>query len=302
MPNFRSTFHFATDMYTAMSARNISLLSAGVAFFALLAVFPGIAALVSVFGFFADPLVIQDQLSLLQDLVPPAAYTLMSNQIIRLVWANDGVLGWTSVISVLVALFLARRGVDAMLIGLCTIHGTPRRSGLSHALRVAVITFGMLIVGVVALLSILILPVLFAFFPIIGIQALMVEVMRWFVSLGLVALWIWVFYRIGPNRSDKTHAVLLPGLIMAMGLWVSASAGFSFYLSNFGNYNEIYGSIGAVVALLMWFYISAYAVLLGAVLNATLEMRRAQHDPEARAKLQGPIKPMSGENDPPETT
>ena len=289
-------------MYAAMTARNISLLSAGVAFFALLAVFPGIAALVSVFGFFADPLMIQDQLSLLQDLVPPAAYTLMSNQITRLVWANDGVLGWTSAISVMVALFLARRGVDAMLVGLCAIHGTPRRSGFSHALRVAVITFGMLIVGVVALLSILILPVLFAFFPIIGVQALMIEVTRWFVSLGLVALWIWVFYRIGPNREDHSFAVLQPGLILAMGLWVTVSAGFSFYLSNFGNYNEIYGSIGAVVALLMWFYISAYAVLLGAVLNATLEMRRAQSASDARMNWQGPIRPMSGENGPPETT
>ena len=284
-----------------MNARNIGLLSAGVAFFALLAVFPGIAALVSVFGFFADPLMIQDQLSLLQDLVPPAAFTLMSNQITRLVWANEGVLGWTSAISILVALFLARRGVDAMLIGLCAIHGTPRRSGLSHALRVAVITFGMLIVGVVALLSILVLPVLFAFFPIIGIQGILIEVTRWFVSLGLVALWIWVFYRIGPNRSDNDVAVMRPGLVMAMSLWISASAGFSYYLSNFGNYNEIYGSIGAVVALLMWFYISAYAVLLGAVLNATLEMRNAHEKTAITDEWQGPLKPMSGETAPSET-
>jgi len=301
MPSLRSSFRFMMDMYTAMNTRNIGLLSAGVAFFALLAVFPGIAALVSVFGFFADPLMIQDQLSLLQDLVPPAAFTLMSNQITRLVWANEGVLGWTSAISILVALFLARRGVDAMLIGLCAIHGTPRRSGLSHAMRVAVITFGMLIVGVVALLSILILPVLFAFFPIIGIQGLMVEVTRWFVSLGLVALWIWVFYRIGPNRNDKSYAVLRPGLVMAMALWVSASAGFSYYLSNFGNYNEIYGSIGAVVALLMWFYISAYAVLLGAVLNATLEMHHAHADTKVTSEWQGPVKPMSDETGPPES-
>lgn len=287
------------DMYKAMNARNIGLLAAGVAFFALLAVFPGIAALVSVFGVFADPLMIQDQLALLQDLVPPAAFTLMSNQITRIVWASEGVLGWTSAISIIVALFLARRGVDAMLLGLCAIHGTPRRSGPAHALRVAVITFGMLIVGVVALLSILILPVLFAFFPILGVQALLVEVTRWFVSLGLVALWIWVFYRIGPNRTDNSNAVLNPGLVAAMALWISASAAFSYYLSNFGNYNEIYGSIGAVVALLMWFYISAYAVLLGAVLNATLEVRQADAK-DTSIEEQDIFKSMSGETDPPE--
>jgi membrane protein len=285
-------------MHHAMIARNIGLLSAGVAFFSLLAVFPGIAALVSVFGLFADPFVIKDQMSLLEDLVPPAAFTLMSNQITRLAWANDGVLGWTSALSILVALFLARRGVDAMLIGLCAIHGTPRRSGLAHALRVAVITFGMLIVGVVALLSVLILPILFAFFPIIGFQAVMIDLTRWAVSLGLVALWIWVFYRIGPNRIDRSHAVLQPGLVMAMALWVSASAGFSYYVGNFGNYNEVYGSIGAVVALLMWFYISAYAVLLGAVLNATIELHRTNS--AAGVKQQGQVKPMSDETDPPE--
>ncbi|TVP71787.1 MAG: YihY/virulence factor BrkB family protein [Rhodobacteraceae bacterium] len=271
-----------------MNERNIGLLSAGVAFFSLLALFPGIAALISVFGVFADPLLIQDQLRLIEDLVPPAAFTLLSNQITRLVWSDDGILGWTSIVSILIALFLARRGVDAMLIGIYAIHGTPRRSGLSHAIRVLFITVGMLFAGVVALLSVLILPVLLTFFPLVGGSSLLLEVVRWAVTLGLVAGWIWVFYRIGPKREHPERAVLLPGLILAMALWITASAGFSFYLSNFGDYNEIYGSIGAVVALLMWFYISAYSVLLGGVLNARIEAARAD-DNTAKA----PITPMS---------
>ncbi len=272
-------FRFFLDLYQTMNARNIGLLSAGVAFFALLAVFPGIAAFISVFGFFADPLMLQDQLALIEDLVPEAAFTLLSNQITRLVWASDGILGWTSLVSVLIALFLARRGVDALLIGLCAIHQTPRRSGLAHALRVAVITVGMLIVGIVALLSVLILPVLLAFFPLFGAQALILEAARWGLTLGIVALWIGVFYKIGPNRSSTDPEIWAPGLVVAVTLWLTASAGFSYYLAHFGDYNAIYGSIGAVVALLMWFYICAYAVLLGGVFNATLELRRQKRMP-----------------------
>ncbi len=267
-------FWFLVEIYKAMTARNIGLLAAGVAFFALLALFPGIAAFISVFGFFADPLMLQDQLALVEDLLPPAAFTLLSNQITRLVWANDGILGWTSLLSIFIALFLARRGVDAMLIGICAIHDTPRRSGFAHAVRVAFITLGMLVVGVVALLAVLILPVILAFFPIAGAQSYMIDAGRWALALGLVALWIAVFYWIGPNRKPKAAQIWKPGLILALVLWISVSAGFSYYLGNFGNYNEIYGSIGAVIALLMWFYISAYAVLLGGVLNATLEKRQ----------------------------
>lgn len=283
-----SMWQFVRDFSNAMTSRNISLLSAGVAFFSLLALFPGIAALISVFGFFADPLVIQDQLAVLADLIPPAAFTLLSNQITRLVWANDGVLGWTSAISIVIALFLARRGVDAMLVGIYAIHGTPRRSGLDHAIRVLIITLGMLLAGVVALLSVLILPVVLAIFPILGGSGLLLESLRWTTTIGLVALWIMVFYRIGPNRDDSQKPRLVPGLVLAITLWLSASVGLSFYLSNFGNYNEIYGSLGAVVALLMWFYISAYAVLMGGVLNATLEAH-AQNIA---------VSPMSDESDP----
>lgn len=217
----------------------------------------------------------------------------MSNQINRLIWANEGVLGWAGLASALIALFLARRGVDAMLIGLCAIHRTPRRKGLAHAASVAFITFGMLLVGVVALLSFFVVPIILQFLPLGNAQAILVEISRWVLSLGLVALWIWVFYRIGPNRKAGQIWIWKPGLVLAMVIWISASAGFSYYISNFGDYNEIYGSIGAVIALLMWLYISAYSVLLGAVLNATLE-QRAKLPAQAGSRLHDVI-PKSDE-------
>jgi membrane protein len=281
----RAKISLVAKLYSVANERNTGLLSAGVAFFAFLAVFPGIAAFISVFGFFADPIMLNDQLVLLRDFLPPAAYILLETQITRLVWANEGVLGWASLISAIIALFLARRGVDAMLIGLSAIHGAPRRKGIVHAASVAVITLGMLVVGVVALLSVLVLPVILAIFPLGGAQAFLLEASRWILTLSLVALWIGVFYRIGPNRPRHHPIIWKPGLIAAVTLWLTASGGFSFYIKNFGNYNEIYGSIGAVIALLMWFYISAYAVLLGGVLNATLENEQSAAEKTITAKL-----------------
>jgi membrane protein len=281
----RAKISLVAKLYSTANERNTGLLSAGVAFFAFLAVFPGIAAFISVFGFFADPIMLNDQLMLLQDFLPPAAYILLETQITRLVWANEGVLGWASLISAIIALFLARRGVDAMLIGLSAIHGAPRRKGIVHAASVAVITLGMLVVGVVALLSVLVLPVILAIFPLGGAQAFLLEASRWILTLSLVTLWIGVFYRIGPNRPRNHPVIWKPGLIAAVTLWLTASGGFSFYIKNFGNYNEIYGSIGAVIALLMWFYISAYAVLLGGVLNATLENEKSAAEKPVTARL-----------------
>jgi membrane protein len=258
---------FLLTLYRVSEKRNIGLIAAGVAFFALLAVFPGLAALIALFGFFADPLIIQDQLALMADLMPPAAHVLLTNQVTRLVWAGEGALGVTTLLSVTVALFLARRGVDALLKGLNAVYGGRKRSGLAQAGAVLVITLGMMLAGIVALLAILVMPVVLAFFPLGGLAGWLALAARWAVALGMIALWLWVFYRIGPNRPTPR---LWPGLLTALLLWVGGSAVFSLYIGNFGSYNEVYGSIGAVVALLMWFYLSAYVVLLGGVVNALL--------------------------------
>lgn len=297
---------FLLEFHRATVERNIGLIAAGVAFFALLALFPGIAAFISLFGLFADPVAIQGQLALIEDIMPDAAYTLLQNQITRLVWSNDGTLGWAGALSTVTALVLARRGVDAMLRGVQAVYGSKPRSGLFHSLNVAIITLGMVVVGVVALLSMLVLPILLAFFPLAGFSGVAVELGRWAVALGMVTLWLWVFYRLGPVRDRGSVCSIRPGLALAVFLWVAVSFGFTVFLANFGRYNEVYGSLGAVVALLMWFYLSAYVVMLGGVLNALLEKRRqtdalAMPAQTVAAPVTGdaPLTAMSDETDPP---
>ncbi len=264
-------------VWNAMGDRNLGLIASGVAFWAMLAIFPGIAALIALWGYQADPGVVAAQLPLLRDFLPDDGYRLISNQVNTLVAANVSTLGWTSVISTLIALWSARTGVGALVQGVNAISGKQNRGGLRDMVMAFVLTFALMGVAIVALVSFVVLPIVVAFVPLGPLAGLAVSAARWVVALGVVVMGIAVIYRYGLNRPDARPRPrwFTPGLALAVGLWAFASWSFSFYLSNFGNYNEIYGSIGAVAALLMWFYISAYVVLLGAALNAELEREKA---------------------------
>lgn len=267
------------DIWEATTKRHLGLVSAGVAFFTMLAIFPAVAALISVFGYVADPTVISSQMELLEEFVPDEAFDLLNAQVVRLVTANDSTLGWASVLSTLLAFWSARRGVGALVQGLNAIYGTELRGGVRHSLVVLFLTFAMIMVGFSALALQVVLPVGMAFFPLGGFYGILIEVLRWALAVAVLVAGLGLFYRFGPNRNGTQRTVQLgvlsPGLIVAVLLWAAASVAFSFFLQNFGNYNEVYGSIGAVIALLMWFYISAYVVLLGGVLNAVMETRIA---------------------------
>jgi membrane protein len=161
-----------------------------------------------------------------------------------------------------------------MVQGLNAIHGTPSRAGVMPIVRALVMTVVLMGVGIVSLVSFLVVPLVFALLPLGPAASLVLTTARWVIALVTLAVGLAVLYRHGPNRSDRSNMRILPGLAVAMAGWAAAAFGFSQFLTNFGNYNEIYGSIGAVIALMMWFYISAYAVLIGAAVNARLERRQ----------------------------
>jgi membrane protein len=264
-------------VWNAMGDRNLGLIASGVAFWSMLAIFPGIAALIALWGYQADPSVVAAQLPLMRDFLPDEGYRLLSNQVNALVVSNVSTLGWTSLISTLVALWSARTGVGALIQGVNAISGKQNRGGVMDILMAFVLTFALMGVAIVALVSFVVLPIILAFVPLGPLAGLALSAVRWVVALGVVVMGIAVIYRYGLNRQNTRPRPrwFTPGLALAVGLWALASWSFSYYLSNFGNYNEIYGSIGAVIALLMWFYISAYVVLLGAALNAELEREKA---------------------------
>lgn len=255
--------------YRRTEQAELGLISAGVAFFAFLSLFPAAAAVLALWGLAFDPEVIRSQMVLLGDLLPPEAALLVETQIETLLRATGGTLGWATVLSIAFAIWSARAGAAAMIRGLNAIHLLPNRAGHRHQLSALVLTLVLVALALAAMLMAVVLPLVSRLLP--PALALRVDLVlaNELTGLALVILSTALAYRFGPNFGARRRPPLLSvGLLVAVALWGLSTRGFMLYLENFPAYNQIYGSIGAVVALLVWLYVSAYAVLLGAAIDA----------------------------------
>lgn len=252
---------------------NLSLVSAGVAFFSMLSLFPALAALIALLGLISDPVVVVAQLEDIRGLLPDDVYDIINAQVVSLVTASSDRLGWAGIISVALALWSARAGVSAMITGLNAVYDEPNRNTAMHYIRALLLTVALVGVGIVALLSLVVTPIILAFIPLGFIGTLLIDSLRWIVAVVVLFAGIGLLYRFGPNRSTARIEWLSVGAIVAVVFWVILSVGFSYYVANFGNYNQVYGSIGAVIAMLVWLWISSFLVLFGAALNAQIEQR-----------------------------
>ena len=279
MSRLKGSFEVLAIVWKVMGERRLGLVAAGVAFFTMLALFPGLAALVALVGFWADPEVVRDSLEMARDFVPDEAFAILDDQAQRLVRGGNSGLGLASLISLGAAIWSARLGVGALTQGMNAIYGGTPRSGIWDILLALTLTGILIGVGMVSIAAILLTPLILAIVAIFLPQDMMLfwiaEILRWGIALSAMIFGLGIFYRYGPNRpKTKRSPFLSGGLVLAILLWAAASVGFTVFLANFGNYNEVYGSIGAVIALLMWFYISAYAVLIGGALNYAIEKQR----------------------------
>lgn len=267
-------WHLLTTVWSTAERSNLGLIAAGVAFFAMFAIFPAIAALIAVFGLVADPGVVEGQLDMMADFIPQEAFGLFKDQIDRLLSTRTETLGWATIVSISLALWSARAGVAALMRGLNAISGARNRGGLRHYAVALLLTACLIGIAVAALLVVVVAPIILAFLPLGTLTTVALQALRWLMALFILMAALGLLYRFGPNERGHRTGWVTPGAAMVVVLWIVASVGFSIYLTNFGSYNEVYGSIGAVIALLMWLYISAYLVLMGAVLNLTLEADR----------------------------
>jgi membrane protein len=254
---------------------NVSLVAAGVAFYLFLAVFPAIAAMVSLYGLIYDPVDIQQQISSLAGLIPPAAVNLLEDQLMRVAGAQR-TLGLGFAIGIALAVWGASRGMKALLSAFDITCGvTERRSYIRLNAAALFYSFCGFVFVLVALGIIVAFPTALRALGLPELSPMETELLRWiplgvFVMIGLALL-----YRYAPNREVKFRWVSW-GSVTAALLWLLASAVFSLYISYFGTYNATYGSLGAAVILMLWFYWSAYAVLLGGELDAELQRRTAR--------------------------
>ncbi|MFA7094958.1 MAG: YihY/virulence factor BrkB family protein [Gammaproteobacteria bacterium] len=270
-----------------VSATNLSLAAAGVAFYGLLSIFPALAAGVSIYGLVADPVSIEQQISTLSGVLPKEALGIITGQLHRIAATSSNALSVGLVISVLFALWSASSGVKALMTALNVTYDEPEKRGFLRLNATALLlTLGAIVFAVLSLGLVVALPALLGSLGLGDVARIAVSVLRWPLLAGAVMIGLAVLYRYAPSRDEPRWSWVSPGAILATVLWIIVSGLFSFYVSNFGNYNETYGSIGAVVILLMWLYLTAFIVLVSAALNAEME-----HQTEADT-TEGAPRPM----------
>ncbi|MDJ0825210.1 MAG: YihY/virulence factor BrkB family protein [Rhodobacter sp.] len=268
---WRFCWRLARGVWQIVSERDLDLIAAGVAFYTMLSLFPAVAAVIALWGFVSDPHVIEAQIEIMRPLMPAEAFLIIEGQTDALIASNNSTLGLATVISTAFAIWTARAGVGALKRGLNAAHGTQPRGGLTGVALSLLLTVALVGIALMALVSIVVAPLVLAFLPDLALGGYTMIVVRWTVTVAVMLGGLGLVYRYGPNHRGARPAWLSPGAIAALLLWAAASMGLSVYLANFANYNQVYGSIGAVIALLLWFFVGALAILLGAAMNSELE-------------------------------
>ena len=265
----------------------VMLIAAGVTFYLLLALFPALAAFVSLYGFVADPNTIAGHVSYLGGLLPNAGLEIIEQQLKALVSRDAEALGVGFLVGLLVALWSANNGVKALFDAMNVAYEeVEKRSFVRLNLLSAAFTLGAIVIATVMLVAVGIVPALLALLHLDGWTEVLIAIGRWPLLLASIWFGISLIYRYGPSRNNAKWRWLNWGSALATIVWLSASAGFSYYLQNFADYNATYGSLGAVIGLMMWTWISIIILIVGAEINAEME-RQTEKDTTV-----GPPAPM----------
>jgi membrane protein len=263
-------------VWNSLSAHHVSLVAAGIAFYGLLAIFPAIAALISIAGLVLDPAEVQAELSNAIELLPAEASSILTNQARDVASRPATGITLTVLFGLLLTLYSASSGIRNLVQGLNIIYDeSEKRSFIIVYLLSLGLTLGIIIGFVVAVALVVILPSLLGFLGLGDTVVGLLDYLRWPFLALMAILGLGVLYRVAPSRAAPRWQWISVGSVVATLLWIIGSVGFSVYVSNFASYNETYGSLGAVVILLMWLWLSAFIVLLGAEINAQMEHQTA---------------------------
>lgn len=260
-----------------ISEDRVSLVAAGTAFYLILALFPALAAFVSLYGFVADPQVIAEQIAFLGQVLPDAGLDLVRSQLESLAEQDTNALSFGFIFGLLVALWSANNGVKTLFQAMNVAYEeTEKRSFAKLNLMALAFTVGAMLFGSLFIVFIGLIPAALALFNLDAWTEMLVRVLRWPIMLLAVVAGITLIYRYGPSREKAQGSWLTWGAGLATIVWVAASIAFSFYLENFANYNATYGTLGVAIGFMMWMWISAMILIVGAELNAEMEHQTAK--------------------------
>ena len=266
-----SVWMILKDTARAFSDDRTLAVSAGTTFYALLALFPALAAFVSIYGLFADSGDIAKQLELLSGLLPAGAVDIIREQVARLTAKGSTALGGAFLIGLGTSVWSAGAGIKAMFDALNIAYGLKERRGFFSLNAVALLfTLGFLITVALAAILLVALPPLLERFAGHWTE-IVFSVARWPFLAVVLTVMIALLYRFGPSPQERKWRWLTPGSVFAALAWCVVSTAFSYYAANFGSYNATYGSLGAVIGLMTWIWLSVAVILLGAELNAQVD-------------------------------
>jgi membrane protein len=261
--------------------------AAGVTFYSLLAMFPAMAALISLYGLFADPHTVSDHLAAMDGLLPGGGLDIIKEQVKSLTSGEPKKLGFGVLFGFAASVWSANQGIKSLFDALNIVNDEKETRGFLHrtALTLA-FTLGALLFIVLALVAVVAVPAILAFVGLGGVFDFILRFARWPVLLAAIGLFLAFLYRFGPSRDRAQWRWVSWGSAVAAIGFVAFSLGFSYYVANFGNYNETYGSLGAVIGFMTWVWLSSTVVLAGAELDAEMEHQTA------RDTTTGPERPM----------
>jgi membrane protein len=264
-------------VWSEIGEDRIMLVAAGVTFYLLLALFPALAAFVSLYGFVADPKTIADQVAYLGGVLPSGGLDMIRGQLQALASASGKALSLGFVVGFLIALWSANSGIKAIFEAMDVAYEEEEKRGFIRLnLLSLAFTLGAMVVGILMIVMVGVVPAVLSFLRLGGVTEVLVRVLRWPVLLIAVGVVISIIYRYGPSRERAQWRWINWGAGLAAVVWLAASVLFSWYLQNFADYNATYGSLGAVIGFMMWTWISVLILLAGAELNSEIEHQTAR--------------------------
>jgi len=267
----------ARRIYRNIGKHRVVALAAGVTFYGLLAIFPALAALVSLYGLFADPATIASHLQTLAGVLPSGGLEVIGSEINRIAAQQNSTLGVTFLTGLAVSLWSANAGMKALMDALNLVfeeeekRGFFRLNAVSLAFTIGAILFVLLAIG-----GMVIVPLALHYLGVPDTPAILVKILRWPLFFVVVAIALAILYRYGPSRREPQGRWITWGSVCAALAWLVVSILFSWYAENFASYNATYGSLGAVIGFMVWMWLSTIVILLGAEIDAELERPTGQ--------------------------
>jgi membrane protein len=272
----------------SMSENRILSTSGGVAFFALLAIFPAIGAIVSLYGIFADTSTVSEHIALLGGILPFGILEIVAEQIRLVAKQQNETLGAAFLIGLLIAIVSANSGMAALFDALNVVYDEREKRNVVQLYSTTFLfTLAGIVFVILALIGLVIMPLALKFIGLATATETLISVLRWPVLLVTVGVSLAFLYRYGPSRRDAKWRWVTWGSIGAAILWIAASMLFSWYVATFDSYNRVYGSLGAGIGFMVWLWISAVIVLLGGEVNAEMEHQTARDTTKGRPKPLG---------------